>query len=151
MKKFSTIILILCMKGVIFGQTQNSTETKSGSEHCSVTFSGDKWIVSHHESVNHKCNEIVIKNLPPVTKVSTPIDLNINTKGFYTLKKDPSVQISDEYSIGIEDGLTGQYYNLGTQDGYTFSVNRASRDIRFVMEIKKNNLKLNNGSTASLN
>ncbi|MES2681119.1 MAG: hypothetical protein V4635_14595 [Bacteroidota bacterium] len=150
MKTISTIFLIILTQSVAFSQGTVNPDSNSGIDsRCTLNYSNEKWIITHKDPSPHVCTDMVIKSIPPASKAYTPIDLTNTIKGIYTFKKDSSLTISDEYNVVIEDLLTGKYFNMNTEQGYTYSVNRASGEKRFVVEISKNTVKPGSGSTAS--
>jgi len=155
MKTLITLILIVCTQSVIFGQKKGA-----GSKHkeeqlnlCVVNYADGKWIITHNETTgDHQCDDLVIKSLPTLQQGNTPLELNMEYQGFYTIKKDPSLMLTDDYHVLIQDVLTGEFYNLNSTEAYPFKINKATNDTRFRMEIKKNkNSKSLNGATASNN
>jgi hypothetical protein len=148
MKTIITILLIIFCQGFMFSQAIVNQVSKTNAS-CTLNYSDEKWIVTHKDPAPHVCKEILIKSVPPVSKAYTPIDMTMSVKGFYTFKKDPSLAISEDYTVVIEDLLTGKYFNMNTKEGYTYSINRGTAEKRFVLEISKNTGKPGNGSTAS--
>lgn len=115
-----------------FAQTGSSNSNK-----CSVIYSDEIEAYFYEDSSYVKCNEIIIQNIPPLSQSHTTMKLNFVTKGSYSFKKAPELTVPDGYSIYIEDQLTGQAFDLRSQEAYSFSFNRMIPD-RFIMHIKSN-------------
>ena len=119
-----------------------SLALQSQSGPCTLSYSDDKWTISHSGTEAHQCSELHIASLPPLNVISVPLNLFITVKGTYKLSKDPSLLIPEEYTVVVEDLLTGQYYNLNSSEPYVFNMNRGFNQTRFLLEPSKNPAKL---------
>jgi hypothetical protein len=84
-------------------------------------------------------SEVLIKDLPPLTKKTTPVMIRF-TKGSYTFKTDPSLILPHDSRVYLEDLLTGKEFDLIPGTSYSFNVSRMIPD-RFVLNIRKQELK----------
>ncbi len=140
MRTIVILFLGILIQGRISGQSvlSPSTEVKSGNNApCALMYTGDKWTVAHSDTAHHQCSVLVIKSLPPHSKISTVMNPFISMRGSYTLKKDPSLVIPDDCTVILEDMLTGQYFNLKTQDSYVFNITRGFNQPRFSIEVSQ--------------
>jgi len=142
MKTITIMILIVCICQNFKGQTVTDQKKSENTAACLLSYEVGEWTIDHSDTGKHKCQTFVIAELPPMSQANTPMNLFITTMGTYSLKKAPGLIISDEYSVAVEDLLTGQYYNLKTQEAYTFKMNRGFNQTRFVLEISKSNSKV---------
>ncbi|MES2679673.1 MAG: hypothetical protein V4635_07305, partial [Bacteroidota bacterium] len=123
MKTIATLILITLTCFGIKGQTApEPAKTQPSGPVCTLKYAGTEWSIEHSDTAGHQCQTIAIAELPPMSQANTPMNLFINKMGSYSLKRAPELVIPDEYTIVIEDLLTGQYYNLKTQEPYTFKM-----------------------------
>jgi hypothetical protein len=132
MKTIATLIAFFGIPFLTFSQITNSNPNN-----CSIVYSEDMKAYYYADSASMKCEEILLQNLPPLSQSTTLLKLNFVTKGSYTLKKAQGLIVPDGYNVLIEDQLTGQNFDLKSQDSYSFSFNRIIPD-RFIMHIKSN-------------
>lgn len=132
MKTIGTLFVMVLFTGIVSGQ----------SAHCTLSYINNSWAIVHSDSTHRQCSELLIGSLPPLSQASTPMNLFITTMGSYSLKKDALLQLPGDYSVVVEDLLTGQYYNLNSPEPYVFKMNRGFGQTRFLMEISKNPVKL---------
>jgi hypothetical protein len=114
----------------------------SQSGPCNLSYTDGKWAITHSDTIAHQCSELHIASLPPLTLSPMPMNLFITAKGTYKLKKAPSLAIPEDYTLLVEDLLTGQYYNLNSPEPYVFNMNRAFNQTRFLLEPSKTPAKL---------
>jgi hypothetical protein len=143
MKTITTLILIMLTCLGIKGQTApDAGKPQPAGSVCQLKYAGTEWHIEHSDTARHQCQTIALAELPPMSQANTPMNLFINKMGTYSLKKSPELLISDEYSIVVEDLLTGQYYNLKSPEPYTFKMNRGFNQSRFILEISKSGSKV---------
>jgi len=141
MRTIATLILLLCFYANFNGQTATDAG-KQAATSCLLTFENGEWAIEHSDTLRHHCQTIAVASLPAMNQANTPMNLFINTMGTYSLKKAPALVIGDDYTIVVEDLLTGQYYNLKSDEPYTFKMNRGFNQTRFVLEISKSAAKV---------
>lgn len=129
MKTILTLIMSFGIQCLTIAQTTGSVAS------CSIIYSDKIEAYFYEDSSYVKCNEILIQNLPPLSQSQTNMKLNFATKGNYKFKKAPGLTVPDGYAIHIEDQLTGQSFDLRSQETYSFSFNRMIPD-RFILYIK---------------
>ncbi len=143
MRTTATMILVTLICLGINGQTVlDPKKGPASAAACILTYADNQWAIEHNDTAHHQCQTIAIASLPAMNQASTPMNLFITTMGTYSLKKDPKLVIAEEYNIVVEDLLTGQYYNLKSQEPYTFKMNRGFGQTRFMLEISKTNAKV---------
>jgi hypothetical protein len=81
-----------------------------------------------------KCDQIVIKSLPPVGLTSTPLAIEFGRTGIFTFKKDLDLSEYEGKDVYLEDQLTGKIFNLKDAEEYSFHVNRRVPN-RFILHI----------------
>lgn len=123
---------MVLFRGILCGQ----------SAHCTLSYSNSQWTIAHSYSTHRQCSGLLIASLPSLSQASTPMDLFITVMGSYTLKKDPALQLPPDYSVVVEDLLTGRYYNLNSTEPYVFRMNMGFSQTRFLLEISKDAPKL---------
>jgi hypothetical protein len=139
MKTICLSILFVLTTSLVSGQTNKKNNDESVPTQCVMHYSDDKWTTLHcGDTTDHQCEDLVIRNLPPMSQKTTPVLLDIDYKGDYGILKDQSLQIPGEYVVMIKDVLNGESYNLDSSEPHFFSIKKPSQLSRFVLEIKYN-------------
>lgn len=128
MKTFLFLISFFGIQSLVLAQSSNLNT-------CSVFYSQEIESYFFEDSSDVSCTEIIIKDLPPLSQSETYFKLNFVTKGRYSFKKASGLIVPDNYKIYIEDQLTGQTFDLRTEETYSFSHNRVIPN-RFILFIK---------------
>lgn len=142
MRTITIMILIWTCLGLKGQTVLDPGKYQSTGATCVLSYTDNKWVIEHNDTAKHQCQAISIVSLPPMSQTNTPVNLFITAMGTYSLKKASELVIPDEYTVVVEDLLTGQYYNLKSQEPYTFKMNRGFGQTRFVLEISKSGSKV---------
>lgn len=138
MKTLATLLLICTLSQVSLSQKRQLTNISTSKEaKNSLLFYSQEEDALVLKDTNFTHSEvIVIESLPYFDKLTIPVYIDQQTKGTYSFKKHASLELPEYYSVIIVDRLTGQSFDLKTQDSYTFQV---TKDIpeRFELKIDK--------------
>lgn len=79
-------------------------------------------------------NVITITRLPSSEQVLTSVNIELGMMGFFTFKKDKSLNIPADREVFIEDKLSGKMFNIKACETYAFNVIQHIPN-RFVMHV----------------
>ncbi len=135
MRTIAILIFLIWASLDFKGQTVLDAVKQQSEGACVLNYTDAGWTMEYNDPSKQLCPTIAIASLPAMSQANTPLNLFITVAGTYTLKKDADLAIPDDYTVVVEDLLTGQYYNLKTQESYTFKMNRGFNQTLFVLEI----------------
>ena len=134
MKIITTLIGIMGFQYISLCQPAASAAQQTATTVCTVDYSDESEALQPLEAAPVKSREIMIVGLPPFTHASIPVNLEFGMTGAFTFKKDPSLDVNSSFDLYIEDMLTGQIFNLKTNNSYSFKVSHKVPG-RFVLHI----------------
>jgi len=79
---------------------------------------------------------IVIQSLPTPDEDATELNFDLEKKGTYTFKLDPSVVVPEDYTLILQDKGTGNTFDPQSKEHHSFSINR-SVNKSFLISMKK--------------
>jgi len=138
-KNLSKIIFTLCLIILLSPVNQTKAQKPAPTSKCSAP--STSLVYSKHENALVYKNEdditspdILIETLPFSRKSSVPLIIDPDMRGSFTLKKHPALLLPEYYTVTIEDKVTGEIFDLKTNDSYTFVVDKHVED-RFILQM----------------
>lgn len=126
-----------------YAQTDNEENEPEPIEHvitaeqCYIGFSADAGAITHEDQTPHKCKTLLIYSLPPVSVNPIDIQVNFDIRGIYNFKRDSNLLIPADQCVFIEDLFTGKFFDLKSTQSFSFTINHATRETRFLLHVNK--------------